>query len=288
VSRSCRAPRVQPAMPPASIAVPAPAPGGQYRGARARRAAARRARRILLPTGEAQLENSRFVLHEQHLRGSAALLSRDADELIRIEDGAMTFCAPGNNDWLLQTRELELDGPRHRRRPRGHAAGRGAIRCFYLPWMSFPLDDAAPLGPAVPDLRHGQPRRRGHRHADLPEPGAELRPAYTPRYISQRGLNHEVHRALSRPLERRLAGRRQLHRDDKQYAEDFPNEKDADRWLARCAQRRLRGTLALPDQLHPGVGRGPDPRPRDLAPGQRGATSTCCSWVRSTTSATTG
>jgi LPS-assembly protein len=31
--------------------------------------------------------NSRFVLHEQHLRGSAALLSRDADELVRIEDG---------------------------------------------------------------------------------------------------------------------------------------------------------------------------------------------------------
>jgi LPS-assembly protein len=26
-------------------------------------------------SGEAQLENSRFVLHEQHLRGSAALLS---------------------------------------------------------------------------------------------------------------------------------------------------------------------------------------------------------------------
>ncbi|MEM1145341.1 MAG: hypothetical protein AAGI88_22405, partial [Pseudomonadota bacterium] len=38
-------------------------------------------------SGEAQLENSLFVLHQENLRGSAELLSRDADELIRIEGG---------------------------------------------------------------------------------------------------------------------------------------------------------------------------------------------------------
>ena len=47
-------------------------------------------------TGEVRLENSQFVLHEQHMRGSAALLSRDADNLIQVEDGSLTYCAPGN------------------------------------------------------------------------------------------------------------------------------------------------------------------------------------------------
>jgi hypothetical protein len=61
-------------------------------------------------TGEAQLENSRFVLHEQRLRGSAALLSREADErirdrgwrhdLLRAGPGRLADCRRGSWSWM--------------------------------------------------------------------------------------------------------------------------------------------------------------------------------------------
>ena len=60
-------------------------------------------------TGEAQLEDGVFVLHEKHMRGEARLLSRDAEALIRVEDGALTYCAPGDRDWYLRSRQMTLD-----------------------------------------------------------------------------------------------------------------------------------------------------------------------------------
>jgi LPS-assembly protein len=162
-------------------------------------------------TGEAQLENSLFVLHEQHLRGSAALLSREADERIRVEDGAMTFCAPDNNDWLLHTRELELDVDRGSASRAAPPCGPG-VPLLYLPWLSFPIDDRRRSGLLFPTF--GSDSRGG---VDIGTPiYVNLAPnydlTYTPRYISRRGLNHEVLGRYLDPWERPVAGRRQLHR----------------------------------------------------------------------------
>jgi LPS-assembly protein len=183
-------------------------------------------------SGEAQLVNSRFLLHEQHLRGSAALLSRDADELVRVEDGAMTFCAPGNDDWSLETRQLELDTARGVGVARGATLRARGVPVAYVPWMSFPINDQRKSGLLFPTF--GTDSRGG---LDIGTPVyLNLAPnydlTYTPRYIGQRGLNHEV---LGRYLDQwngdwQVGG--SYIGDDKQYAEDFPEEADADRWLA--------------------------------------------------------
>ncbi|MEM1402836.1 MAG: LPS-assembly protein LptD [Pseudomonadota bacterium] len=190
-------------------------------------------------SGEAQMENSRFVLHEQHLRGSAALLSRDEDELIRIEDGEITFCAPGEDNWLLQTGQLELDLERGVGTARDAALRAGNIPIFYAPWLTFPIDDRRKSGVLFPALGTDS---RGGLDVGVPiylnlAPNYDL--LYSPRYIGQRGLNHEVQGRYLDPFNGEWTVGGSYIADDDQYADDFPDEPDADRWLASVRHRGL-------------------------------------------------
>ena len=190
-------------------------------------------------SGEAQMENSRFVLHEQHLRGSAALLSRDEDELIRIEDGEITFCAPGQDTWLLQTGQLELDLDRGVGTARDAALRAGNIPVFYAPWLTFPIDDRRKSGLLFPAFGTDS---RGGLDIGVPiylnlAPNYDL--LYSPRYIGQRGINHDVQGRYLDPFNGEWNVGGSYIRDDDQYAQDFPDEPDADRWLANVRHRGL-------------------------------------------------
>lgn len=190
-------------------------------------------------SGEAQLENARFVLHEQHLRGSAELLSREADELIRVEDGEISFCAPGQDSWLLSTGQLELDLERGVGVARDATLKAGGIPVFYAPWMSFPIDDRRRSGLLFPAL--GTDSRGG---IDIGAPVyLNLAPnydlLYSPRYIGQRGLNHEAQARYLDPFNGEWTIGGSYIADDDQYADDFPDEPDADRWLANVNHRGL-------------------------------------------------
>ncbi|MDP5053403.1 MAG: LPS assembly protein LptD [Congregibacter sp.] len=192
-------------------------------------------------SGEAQMENSQFVLHAQHLRGSAELLSRDANELIRIENGEMTFCAPGDDDWLLQTGQLELDLEKGVGTARDATLRIGGYPVFYTPWLSFPLDDRRRSGLLFPAV--GSDSRGGidigvPLYLDL-APNYDL--LYAPRYIAERGINHEFVGRYLDPFNGSWQLGGSYIGDDEQYAADFPNEPDAKRWLANVQQRGLYG-----------------------------------------------
>lgn len=183
-------------------------------------------------SGEAQMENSRFVLHGQQLRGSASLLSRDSNELIRVEDGEMTFCAPGDNDWLLQTGQLELDLERGVGTARDATLRAGGYPIFYTPWLSFPLDDRRRSGLLFPAVGSDS---RGGLDIGVPmymnlAPNYDL--LYAPRYIGQRGINHEFAGRYLDPFKGNWELGGSYIGDDEQYADDFPDEPDSKRWLA--------------------------------------------------------
>ncbi|WP_414982102.1 LPS-assembly protein LptD [Congregibacter sp.] len=192
-------------------------------------------------SGEAQMENSQFVLHEQQLRGSAALLSRDSNELIRIEDGEMTFCAPGDNDWLLQTGQLELDLERGVGTARDATLRAGGIPIFYTPWLSFPLDDRRRSGLMFPAV--GSDSRGG---VDIGVPvylnlAENYDLLYAPRYIGLRGINHEFEGRYLDPFNGNWQLGGSYIGDDEQYADDFPDEPDAKRWLANVQHQGAYG-----------------------------------------------
>ena len=190
-------------------------------------------------TGEAQLEDSRFVLHDQHMRGSAALLSRDSDKLIRVEDGSLTYCAPGNTDWLLETRQMTLDTDSGRGVARGAVLSAGGVPFLYTPWLSFPIDDRRRTGFLFPTVGNDS---RGGLDITLPfyfnlAPEYDL--LYTPRYIQERGFNHELQARYLDPQQGSwLVGGSYLPGDG-QFEADFPDADSDDRWLARVQHRGL-------------------------------------------------
>ena len=57
---------------------------------------------IYSKTGEATVDTGRFVFHEEHMRGNADMLQRDAEGLIHVHNGNFTYCAPGDNDWAIR------------------------------------------------------------------------------------------------------------------------------------------------------------------------------------------
>ncbi|KGE02860.1 LPS-assembly protein LptD [Pseudohaliea rubra] len=192
-------------------------------------------------TGEAQLEDGVFVLHEKHLRGEAVLLSRDAASLIRIEDGALTYCAPGERDWYLRTRHMTLDLEEGVGVARGATLSAAGVPFFWTPWLSFPLDDRRRTGFLFPTVGNDS---RGGIDVSTPfywnaAPDYDL--LYVPRYIQERGLNHEVQGRYLDPAGGNWLLGGAFLAGDEQYKEDFPADPNPDRWLGQLRHNGLYG-----------------------------------------------
>ncbi len=181
---------------------------------------------------EASISGSQFVLHEQHFRGHAETLRRDKDGLIHIEQGGMTYCAPDDNDWEILADNMVLDIDKGVGTARGAKVEVGGVPVFYSPWMSFPLDDRRKSGLLIPSI--GNDTRGG---LDISAPlYLNLAPnydaLYVPRYIEERGLNHELKlRYLGDAIGSWAVGGAYMD-NDKRYADELPLESSADRWIA--------------------------------------------------------
>ncbi|MCB1848320.1 MAG: LPS-assembly protein LptD, partial [Halieaceae bacterium] len=107
---------------------------------------------IFSETGEATLEDSKFVIHPDHLQGTADLLERDADGLIHIHNGNFSYCPPGENDWSIHADKLQLDIEEGLGTARGATVDVAGLPVFYTPWLQFPLDDRRRTGLLWPDF----------------------------------------------------------------------------------------------------------------------------------------
>ena len=194
---------------------------------------------IYSKTGEAVVHNGEFVFHREHMRGSSDLMERDADGLIHIHNGTFTYCAPGENDWAVLTEVMEVDleeGVATARNARIEVEG---VPVFYSPWLRFPLDDRRRTGFLWPDF--GNDSTGG---LDITVPFyMNLAPnydaLYSPRYIEERGLNHELNlRYLDPLLGFWSVGGTYMNHDDR-YADETPDNVSDDRWLAVVKQSGL-------------------------------------------------
>ena len=72
-------------------------------------------------------------------RGSAERLVFQGPDLYRIEEASYTTCGPGNDDWFIRARELDID----KNRDLGVARGASIVfldhTLFYTPYISFSL-----------------------------------------------------------------------------------------------------------------------------------------------------
>ncbi len=129
-----------------------------------------------------------YTLGRQQARGGAERIDFEGPDKTRLSKLRYTTCAQGQDSWFLKARELELD------QEKGIGIARHAtvifqgVPIFYLPYLSFPLDNQRKSGFLTPEF--GRSDKLGT------VVGApyywNIAPNYdatiTPRILSKRGL----------------------------------------------------------------------------------------------------
>jgi LPS-assembly protein len=141
-----------------------------------------------IDSGEAQIDQVRYVVHDASARGTATKLIRRDDAVIVLTDATYTTCEPGENTWALHSDDIELN------REEGWGEAKHVtlrvkdVPVFYTPWINFPLDDRRKSGLLTPSF------------ASSTDSGTELTAPYYfnlapnydatlyPRIMSKRGL----------------------------------------------------------------------------------------------------
>lgn len=194
---------------------------------------------IFYKTGEATLENSQFVVHANHLQGTADLLERDSEGLIHVQEGAFSYCPAGAEDWQINAETIELDLEEGLGTARDAKLEIGGVPVFYTPWLRFPLDDRRRTGLLWPDF--GNDSTGG---LDITAPvyfnlAPNYDALYSPRYIQERGVNHELDtRYLNEYLGFWTIGGAYMSHD-KRYKDQVPDGQSDDRWLTVVRQNGL-------------------------------------------------
>jgi LPS-assembly protein len=194
---------------------------------------------IFSGTGEAIVSGSQFVFHQRHMRGSADLLERDEDGIIHVHDGSFTYCAPGENDWAVIADNMVLDFDEGLATARDAKIELGGVPVFYTPWLQFPLDDRRRTGFLWPEF--GNDSTGG---LDITVPFyLNLAPnydaLYSPRYIEERGLNHQLQLRYLHPILGNWSTGGTWMDDDDDYANDVAPTKSTDRWIGIVRQNGL-------------------------------------------------
>lgn len=101
--------------------------------------------------GTGTLTDAQFYLPARHAHGgsdSIAILSDTQSELNAV---SYSTCTPGDEDWILRASSMELDTEE------GFGVGRNVrvafmgVPFFYIPWISFPIDDRRKTGFLFPE-----------------------------------------------------------------------------------------------------------------------------------------
>ncbi|MCR4346074.1 MAG: LPS assembly protein LptD [Sulfuricaulis sp.] len=129
-----------------------------------------------------------FRLEDGSARGDAERIDFEGPDHTRFTRVRYTTCAPGQDDWFLKIKELDLDA--------GKAIGTAyhatinfqGVPLLYLPYLSFPISDERKSGFLIPRVGHS-----GNRGTEISAPYyLNLAPQYddtfTPEYMSKRGL----------------------------------------------------------------------------------------------------
>jgi len=194
---------------------------------------------IFSRTGEAVVYENQFVFHREHMRGTADILRRDTDGLIHIHNGIFTYCAPDEDDWMVVSKDMEVDleeGLATAHHARIELEG---VPVAYLPWLRLPLDDRRRTGLLWPDF--GNDSSGG---LDISAPiyfnlAPNYDALYAPRFIEDRGLDHQLQLRYLHPLVGEwLAGGAYL-KEDKRYRDQTTDDDSADRWLGVLRQNGL-------------------------------------------------
>lgn len=144
--------------------------------------------KLNVDTERGYLQQPQFTLAAQGSRGDAKEFIFAGENRYRVDQGRYTTCGPGQDDWFIRARELDLN----RNTDIGTARDASVVfmdtPILYLPWMDFPLSNNRKSGFLSPTFATG-----GKAGAEFSIPYywniAPNRDAtFTPHIMSRRGL----------------------------------------------------------------------------------------------------
>jgi LPS-assembly protein len=193
----------------------------------------------------ALFNHAQFELQQQSGHGSADEIAMSPSKVITLRNVIYTSCPQQRATWQIRARQLRLDTAA------GEGIGRGAvidiegIPIAYLPWISFPLNDARKSGFLFPEFSTSS--RSG---AMLATPwywniAANQDATFTPTYYSNRGLDMSAqYRFLSTDNRGTLDA--SFLPSDRAYGQELKDEGHYDESSDRSYIRFL-DRLQLPD-----------------------------------------
>jgi len=140
----------------------------------------------------ASFKNAEFLLHQQHLRGSASTIRQTPEKIIKLENGSFTSCEPGSNTWVFEGEEIIIDTLAHQGSGKNIRLRIMDVPVIWLPYVTFPVGEDRKSGLLFPSVSISE--RNG---LDVSIPYYfNLAPNYdatiTPRIIGKRGAMLET------------------------------------------------------------------------------------------------
>ena len=142
----------------------------------------------LYPEKRSEIENANYWLLDRRIRGHAAKLIQESEDIFHLEQASYTTCDADNEVWNLFAEKMTLDRNTSEGTAHNITINILDIPVFYFPYISFPIGNQRKSGFLAPNI--GSSDEAGTEFS-IPY-YLNLAPNYdatiTPRYMSRRGL----------------------------------------------------------------------------------------------------
>lgn len=98
-----------------------------------------------------ELKNAEFLMFANGLNGRAQAINISETET-NVLDSSITSCPPGNENWLLKSKELHLDQEKGWGYAKQASLHLAKVPVLYTPYFTFPLDERRKSGFLFPSL----------------------------------------------------------------------------------------------------------------------------------------
>ena len=149
--------------------------------------------RVNMSENEATVEQAKFLNPQTRLRGEAAIIRQQDEDLVVLEDGMFTTCAEEDNAWSFRASEIILG------QERGYGEAYHSrfevldVPVLYIPYFRFPIDNRRKSGFLYPTI--GSSNTGEGVFFSTPyylNLAPEFDATITPSYIGGRGVHSEV------------------------------------------------------------------------------------------------
>lgn len=137
--------------------------------------------------GKTEISNTRFHLYSNNGNGSAETITIDNNQVLTLSDSEFSTCPTNQRSWAFESDEIVIDRESGWGKAYNSVVKVGDVPVFWLPYITFPIDDRRKSGILPPSFSNSD---RNGRDVSVPY-YFNLAPNYdltlTPRYMTSRG-----------------------------------------------------------------------------------------------------